>query len=535
MGIKDLHKVMASEAPNYLIEYHYSELAGLRVAVDISVFLYKHIRTAGKPKWVDLFVLFLSGFKRHGVKMVCIFDGPNPPPEKKQEQDYRRSENKRSVDRMKRCIEIRNILQDKYIPKDKDLEPELMKECKMLISPQKGRIDSTNYYDVGDVVDSLNKKIEDLERQTMPITDEDREQAYKIVKALGLAAFKADGEAEGLCAYLAIHGEVDAVLTEDTDVLAYGTPFMLVFKKDKKFSDEKLYGIYLDSVLQDMYMTLEEFRDLCILLRCDYNKHSGSVQGYPPDGKKHKKPKNIGTVGALCMIREYRRLEEVCKHIMDPKPLMYRRCRELLTVPKKREKGNMVPYNKPLNVDELVKYLPGGKDSFSTKKMIEYVSKCYEPAKLTFIDDSSEEDEFENEQHIEEDLIKKEKLSEDELSSVEDAQTDLECELSKLEGELSEALEDLSDEELLDPYCVILCAECQNDKTEEEKCLEAHFKFMNEELWYHHDGTMFDELIEPFNNWLTRNNLGDWRVNGVIENLRSILPEDAIIPYVVTK
>ena len=533
MGIKDLHKIMKGESPDYLVEYHYSELTGLRVAVDISVFLYKHIRTAGKEKWVDLFVLFLAGFKRHGVKMVCIFDGPNPPIEKKQEQEYRRSGTLRSVNRMKRCIEVRNKLQDEYLLDDVDIDPELMKECKMLISPQKGRIDPTNYYDVGDVIESFNKKIEDLDRQTMPITDEDREKAYEIVQALGLAAFKAEGEAEGLCASLAVHGEVDAVLTEDTDVLAYGTPFMLVFKQDKKFSDEKLYGIYLESVLEDMDMNIEEFRDLCILLRCDYNKHNGSVQGYPPDGRKYKKPQNIGGVRALCMIREYRRLEQVCNHIVDPSPLIYRRCRELLSVPKKSESGGIIPYNKPLNINELVKHLPGGKDSSSAKKMIEYVEKCYQPPTIIFNDD---DEEFDNKQNVEDDLFdNEESMLDEEFESPIEKLSSFNANATSKEKSLSELEDGLSDDELLDPYCIIMCCDCENEKTREKKCLEAHFKFMNEEDYVEMHNS--DNFIEPFNDWLTRNNLGEWKVatSSIIKTVRTILPEDAILPYVITK
>jgi 5'-3' exonuclease len=420
MGIKDLYKVIKEAAPGYLVEYHYSELSGLRIAVDISIFLYRHIRTAGKPNWTNLFVLFLTGFKKYGIKMVCIFDGPNPPPEKNREQGRRREEVKRGIDRMNRCIQIRNDLQDNYIPFCKDIKQKLVNECKTLISPQKGRPDTTNYYDISDIVDALNSKIEKLEKQTIPITDDDKEQAFKIVESLGLAAFKADGEAETLCAYLAINGDVDAVLTEDTDVLAYGTPFMLSFKQDIKFGDEKLYGIYFESLLEEMEMNLDEFRDLCILLSCDYNDR---VKGYPPDGKKRKNPICIGASRALCMIREYRRLEEVSKYLEDSKPLIYERCRFLFTIPKKipvkdleNKEGSIIPFNKHLNKEELVKYLPGGKISFSAQRMIEHISKSYKPANLHFEDSDSESDFLEN-QNSESDFLENQNSESDFLEN----------------------------------------------------------------------------------------------------------------------
>jgi 5'-3' exonuclease len=429
MGIKDLHPLLKSEAPGYVLDYHYSELSGLRIAVDISIFLYRQIRTAGKPSWTNSFVLFLTGFKKYGIKMVCIFDGPNPPPEKNREQGRRRAELQKSIDRMNRCIEIRNDLQDNYIPFDKDIKQELVNECKSLISPKKTKADTTNYYDISDIVDSLNNKIEKLEKQTIPITLDDSDQAFKIVEALGLAAFKADGEAETLCAYLAINGAVDAVLTEDTDVLAYGTPFMLFYKQDIKFSDEKLHGIYFESLLEQMEMNLEEFRDLCILLSCDYNDR---VKGYPPDGKKRKNPISIGAARALCMIKEYRRLEEVSKYLLDPGPLIYERCRFLFTIPEKipvkhleDKEGSIVPFNKPLNEEELIKHLPGGKISSSAQRMIQHLLKSYEPAKLIFEDSSDDDNEDNNTQEfetqeIENDFPEKEIFSSEENKIDED-------------------------------------------------------------------------------------------------------------------
>ena len=102
---------------------------------------------------------------------------------------------------------------------------------------------------------------------------------------MGLAYLQALGEAETLCAYLAIKGQVDAVLTEDTDVMAYGTPVMLAFK-DLKVTDEQVYGLHHKNILKDLEMNHEEFRDLCILLSCDYNER---VKGFVPDGRNRKK------------------------------------------------------------------------------------------------------------------------------------------------------------------------------------------------------------------------------------------------------
>jgi flap endonuclease-1 len=203
---------------------------------------------------------------------------------------------------------------------------------------------------------------------------------------MGIPTFQADGEAEALCAHLAIHGYVDAVLTEDSDVLAYGTPWMVAFRTYKT-TDEKIMGIYLPYVLDVMGYTVEEFRDLCILLSCDYNNR---VKGFPPDGKKHKNAVSIGRVAAVCMMDEYRSLEVVEDHVEDMSPLIYERCRELFTTPNIEE------------IRELIKTKPynGKPDMVKVKEFIEregiyisidYIKTCWEPAEIVFIT-SEEED-----------------------------------------------------------------------------------------------------------------------------------------------
>nr|QBK86211.1 MAG: flap endonuclease [Marseillevirus LCMAC102] len=380
MGIKDLYSVINAAAPNALQVYHLSEFTGMRFAIDISVFLYKYIRSAGPDRWMNTFILLLCTLKRYGIKSVCIFDGPNSPPEKKIEQERRRAESERSINRLKECIRVRDTLQDNS---NEPLDFQLKTECRQLICVKRGTVDITNYDDVNDVVDSLNVTIEKLERQTLPITDSHREMATNIVKMLGLACFQADGEAETLCAYLAITGQVDAVLTEDTDVLAYGTPIMLAFK-DFKLNEEKLFGIQFPSLLKEMEMNIDEFRDLCILLSCDYNNR---VKGFPPDGKNRKKAIGIGAKGALCMIQEYKRLEEVCNHVENAEPLKYRRCRELFTVPRSIPYV-IVPYNDPPDFDKLAKFI---RENGLTVNL-EYIGKCWKPATLNFIESESDDD-----------------------------------------------------------------------------------------------------------------------------------------------
>ena len=162
---------------------------------------------------------------------------------------------------------------------------------------------------------------------------------------------------------------------------------MLRFGHEYKLGDGKLHVIHIEFLLKALGLNQDEFRDLCILLRCDYNGYNGEVKGYPPDGKKYKNSVSIGMKRAWPMITEYRRLEEISKYLDDPAPLIYRRCRELFTIPDSVS-VRMVPYNKPIKENKLLRLMKENNITIS----VEYIMKCCNPPKITFCDSETDDD-----------------------------------------------------------------------------------------------------------------------------------------------
>lgn len=485
MGIRDFYQVIKQRAPDTLQTYHLSEFRGYRFAVDISIFLNKYIKSAGEKAWMNTFFLFICTLKKHGIKTVCIFDGPNPPPEKTAEQERRRAEGRKALDRLKRCIEIRNIILDEYVPRDGVLPEPLQKECQSLYGKPKTHNRRIVWSECTDVLDALKFTIERLERASLPITADHRRKAKEIAEMMGLPVFQADGEAEALCAYLAIHGHADAVLTEDTDVLAYGTPWLIAFK-DFKLNDEKVYGVHLESLRDELGYTQEELRDLCILLGCDYNDR---VTGYPPDGKKRKKPVNIGLVGALSMIDGYRNLEEVEKHVVDSSPLIYQRCREIFTPPSGDEVLRlikMVPLNEEPDFERIQEFIRDERLTIT----VDYIEKCWKPGDLIFHDSDSEMSGFDEDDDLDlKDLlegVRKEKARRDK----DDENTDEEDNMTPEQDTR---------------FYMELHALCLNENTGDEKLLSVPCAFVSEDDFNDHNDDQFDMISEEINNFLNSN------------------------------
>jgi len=374
MGISDFYEIIREHCPGVLVTVHMSKLTGLKVAVDISIFLNKFVKTAGPQRWLDSFILLLCTLKRHGIKPVCIFDGPNPPIEKKAEQERRRAEGEKKRQRIGHGKKLVKTLETKYLPHDLLPGEDILVEIKSVIGARRGnKVDSINYDDIYDIVSGLKAAIARQEKQNMPILPEYSLRAKEIISIMGFSHFQAEGEAEALCAGMCHVGLVDAVLSEDTDVLAIGAPFLLA-KID--ISAQTVVAISYQEILNELDMTSDEFRDLCILLGCDYNDR---IKGYPPDGKTHKKPVGIGAKGAFAMISEYRRLEEAEKHMVDSDPLIYRRCREIFTPPSALPDIE-IPYNKPIDSAKLNNFLSDNKVRIGLK----YIMDTWKPAELKF-------------------------------------------------------------------------------------------------------------------------------------------------------
>jgi 5'-3' exonuclease len=404
MGIKELYKVIEELAPDTMYTSSFEKLCGYSVAADISIFLHKYIKSAGPVYWIDLFIKLLCLLKMNGTKTICIFDGPNPPIEKKQEQQERREAVEKTRTKLRLARTLLETIENDYISspnggggipkgKMKGKSPAndtiLLNQLKSVLDPSKNGKKSkkqlhTNYKDAYDVRSSLNIRIEILEKQTTPISADFAQKAKDIITHMGIAYYQADGEAEGLCSSLCFYGIVDAVLSEDTDVLAYNAP-MLFSKIDLQTNTFRVTK--LDDVLDKMNYTHFEFRDLCILLKCDYNKKIEVKALVPRDPKKplpkkitKLKPKNVGKVGAVLLSQEYRVFENMSDVIIDmEESTKYKRIREIFTIDK-NIKNIVLPFNEPLNIPAIKKFLKEN----NSNVQLEYIQSCWEPVKIVF-------------------------------------------------------------------------------------------------------------------------------------------------------
>lgn len=335
MGIHDLFGTLRKKCPDVIHHMSQSNLKGISVAVDISIFFNTVIRSADPNSqiangWLSGFVDFLINFKRNNISPIFIFDGLEVPDEKREEQQRRRDVVNRAKDNLAKGQELLPLI-EKY--RDQGVLPpeDIISSLREVIGPNRAKALETDFSDIYSIAPSLAFAIRKIEKQTLPILPQYTTIARDFIEVLGFDHYLAKGEAEALCASMCIEGSVDAVVTEDGDVFAYGCPYLLC-----KWTRGQCDAIALDEILEGLGLDFPTFRDFCIMSGCDYNhraklppnpKAKPNKKGEPP------KPRPVGPTGALKLLEEFGSLDVIEAELWNPEVLNFRRCRELFQPP----------------------------------------------------------------------------------------------------------------------------------------------------------------------------------------------------------
>jgi len=239
MGIRNLNSFLRKNCNNSINCIHLSKLSGKKIAVDISIYMYKF---ASENCLIERMYVMLSIFRIYNIIPIFIFDGK--PPTEKKELLIKRKKNKVESEK-----EYNNL---------------------QLLLKQNTRMDNDEKQEILTTMDLLKKKF-------IYITKEDIQSVKELIRAYGLTYFDAPGEADELCAQLVINGQVWACLSEDMDMFVYGCSTVLRY-----FSLINHTVVCYDVIncLNDLNLNTNEFREICVLSGTDYNNSKNSINIY---------------------------------------------------------------------------------------------------------------------------------------------------------------------------------------------------------------------------------------------------------------
>lgn len=212
---------------------HVSQLKGKTVAIDAYCLLHKGAYTCARElvegiptdKCVQFCIKRIDVLIQEGVRPFVVLDG-GPLPNKKEEEETRAANRRENRDKAR------------------------------ALWGQGSRVASMEYY-----------------QRAVDITPE---IAHGLVEALirrNIEYIVAPYEADAQCAYLAHRGIVDAVLTEDSDLLAYGCPHVVLkFDGTGEADQIRFSDLAHCRDLSFVGWDLGLFQQMCVMAGCDFVK-----------------------------------------------------------------------------------------------------------------------------------------------------------------------------------------------------------------------------------------------------------------------
>lgn len=304
MGIKNFHSFMKKKAPNSYQSISLQDLAGKKIAIDTSIFMCRYKSSLGS-KWTSGFYTLVHTLVSHNIHFIFIFDGKAPP-----EKDKEREE--RMLSRTKVKNKISSLLEEWYQYSEdsnhhgqesltiKDFEnfPKLYEYTK--------KMKQENF-----TYNELSIKMMKMRKTLVPISKEDYTFLQEMLSILHVNFLVAidNQEAESLCVLLNKKNIVDAILTEDTDAIAYGCSEMFF---NLNLKENKVHSLKLNSMLNELNFTYPQLKDFCIMCGTDYNKNI----------------KLVGPYKAYSLLVKHQNLEKITE-IMNTKDLNFEKGRNL--------------------------------------------------------------------------------------------------------------------------------------------------------------------------------------------------------------
>lgn len=309
MGIKNLSAFLKKR--NLYTTTCLSDLKYKKVAIDTPkyIYLYKYAHP-DSLNWLGCFATLIGCLRKWDIHPTFVLEGVAPA-EKIPTQLKRKADQKRMVEKTSE-IEA-DILRFTH---SGVVTPLLSQVCAKERAKGAHRpLLTKTPFDLSVVQSCVSRR----KRGEFSVTREDLALLAQLFCLLGVNVIQAPSEAETMCVQLLFSGLVDAIVSEDTDVLAYtfegDIDFFSITTID--FENNTVTGIRKSDVLNELKLTDAQFRDFCIMCGTDYNNNIP----------------NIGVVNAFKLITEHGSIEQVVKALPheDASVLNYTRSRELFT------------------------------------------------------------------------------------------------------------------------------------------------------------------------------------------------------------
>ena len=233
MGIQHLNRFMRQNCSNSIQTTRLAELSGRVIVIDTSIYLY---RFKGDDTLLENMYTMISLFRYHNIIPLFIFEG-------------------------KAGVEKSALIRKRKDDKD-SAETEYTQ-----LSLKLEEMDESHRKN------SLKKTLTKLKKRFVRVSYNDIIDVKNLMDAFGVTYWDAKGEADEVCAKLVVKKIAYACLSEDMDLFVYGCPRVIRYLS---IVNEKCILYDFNEILEELHLTFDEFKDICILAGTDYTSITDS-------------------------------------------------------------------------------------------------------------------------------------------------------------------------------------------------------------------------------------------------------------------
>jgi 5'-3' exonuclease len=220
-----------------LDKQHLSSLNGKTIAVDAMIYMY---RFKGEGNLIESFYTLILLCLKYSINAYFVFDGKEVSEEKNQERSERKVKKRQTGEKI---IHLEEKIAE--LESSKKLTP-----------------------DEQSLKAKLENDIKASKKNCVYIKNRDIRHVKKLVELCGFPVINAEGEADEFCAILSKRKKVDAVLTEDMDLFAYGCVNVMRYLS---LVHHTFVMYNIDKIMCSLKIDFPTFRSLCVLSGTDYN------------------------------------------------------------------------------------------------------------------------------------------------------------------------------------------------------------------------------------------------------------------------
>lgn len=253
MGIARFHKFIKSKcnsSKQCIKQIDINDMRNMTVAIDSSIFMYQFKR---KDKLIPNIFHLCSLFRDYNITPIFVFDG-KPCHDKQDIIDHRRNKREKYYKEFTKLMESYEKQQEQiefqHENENEDEDEHQNINCNQV--QDKDILDKINYY----------------KSKCVRITKEDIQHTKKLLDLYGITWVQCIGEADVVCALLCKKKYVDAVISDDTDMFAFGCQYII---RNFTLLTRKATLYNMNHILKQLDINEMELKRICMLAHNDYN------------------------------------------------------------------------------------------------------------------------------------------------------------------------------------------------------------------------------------------------------------------------